>query len=259
MALKPVNKEKHFQLAIENKVYQIQLKTSQRKSYSLKILTSSEIELRAPLGTTVEQGLRLLEKHQKWIIDKTQQMVHKDKLENLEEGLYQVYYKGVAFKLSIEQRNDIKKTTLTCHESEKRFVLISQKPSLPEAEWYLTQFYKASASQMIKLSLDTYLPLIEQQPSLIQIKDQKARWGSCNQKRQIRLNFRIAQCNQKLCDYLVLHELCHLKHMNHSDDYWAYVAQFMPDYKLRRQALKGFAADRLIMALEKDNEKGLQF
>ena len=70
------------------------------------------------------------------------------------------------------------------------------------------------------------------------IADQQKRWGSCDQRGTIRLNWRIVQVPMRLVDYVVVHELVHLRHRGHDRDYWQAVGRVMPDYERRREDLR---------------------
>ena len=70
------------------------------------------------------------------------------------------------------------------------------------------------------------------------ISNQQKRWGSCDQSGTIRLNWRIIQAPMHLVDYVVVHELVHLRHRGHGRDYWQAVGRVMPDYERRRRDLR---------------------
>ncbi len=70
------------------------------------------------------------------------------------------------------------------------------------------------------------------------IADQQKRWGSCDRNGTIRLNWRIIQAPMRLVDYVVVHELVHLRHRGHGRDYWQALGKVMPDYERRREDLR---------------------
>ena len=72
----------------------------------------------------------------------------------------------------------------------------------------------------------------------ITIRRQKTRWGSCSRKGNLNFNFNIIHLPQNLLNYLVVHELCHLKELNHSKNFWHLVSLQIPDYKILRKELK---------------------
>jgi len=72
----------------------------------------------------------------------------------------------------------------------------------------------------------------------INIKNQKTRWGSCSRKGNLNFNYKIALLPERLADYIIVHELCHLKEFNHSQKFWNLVAKVMPDYLEIRNELK---------------------
>jgi predicted metal-dependent hydrolase len=72
----------------------------------------------------------------------------------------------------------------------------------------------------------------------IAIRNQKTRWGSCSRRGNLNFNYRVGLLPQKLMDYVIVHELCHLGEFNHSYKFWDLVAKTVPEYKAIRQELK---------------------
>ena len=79
----------------------------------------------------------------------------------------------------------------------------------------------------------------------VNLKNQKTRWGSCSKKGNLNFNYKIVHLPKHLVDYLIVHELCHLKEFNHSRKFWDLVARTMPDYKVLRKELHNFNLDAI--------------
>lgn len=74
--------------------------------------------------------------------------------------------------------------------------------------------------------------------SKITIRNQKTRWGSCSSKGSLNFNYKLFYMPEAILDYVVVHELSHLRHMNHSRDFWNEVGKYIPDYEERRKWLR---------------------
>jgi len=100
-------------------------------------------------------------------------------------------------------------------------------------EWY---------RPILKAKIAELLPALEAQTGLYcsewRVKDMKTRWGSCNiTKKRIWLNLKLVQYPPECLEYVILHELIHLKVSNHSADFYAELDQYMPDWQMRRKLL----------------------
>lgn len=101
----------------------------------------------------------------------------------------------------------------------------------------VTAWLKNKAREILPEKTKTWAEKIGVEYNQIFIKDQQTLWASCSGKKNLNFSYRIIKMPLVVQDYLIIHELCHLVHMNHSADYWALVAQYCPDYKQHRKWL----------------------
>lgn len=79
----------------------------------------------------------------------------------------------------------------------------------------------------------------------VAIRNQRRAWGSCSQAGNLNFNYRILFLPEPLQEYIIAHELCHLKEFNHGPDFWKLVSEFAPDYRKKRKELKSIAISSL--------------
>lgn len=102
----------------------------------------------------------------------------------------------------------------------------------------LRKWYKSMAKEIITKEVTQFSDKIGVEFNRIFIKEQKTRWGSCSGKRNLNFNWKIILTEPELLQYLVIHEVCHLVHMNHSKQFWKLVEQHDPNYRLHRKKLQ---------------------
>lgn len=112
-------------------------------------------------------------------------------------------------------------------------------PKVPseEVREMLEHWYRVRAEEVITRRVQHYADQLGWPMPKVLIRNQKKRWGSCNAKGELRFNWRLVMLPLRVLDYVVVHEMAHLKVLNHSPRFWALVEQIMPDYKTRHQAL----------------------
>ena len=108
-------------------------------------------------------------------------------------------------------------------------------PTLTDAQ---LRGLKKRASIVISERVAHFAPLVGVDYGRITIRSQKTRWGSCSSKGDLNFNCLLLLAPPEVLDYVVVHELCHRKQMNHSPRFWAEVARVIPDYKAKVKWLK---------------------
>lgn len=107
------------------------------------------------------------------------------------------------------------------------------------------QNHKITAQQLVTQQLEKFNQFYKFNYFKITIRDQKTRWGSCSTKGNLNFNYRIVYLEPALIEYVVVHEMCHLKEFNHSKRFWELVAQTIPNYKTLRKTLKSLRFDTI--------------
>jgi hypothetical protein len=108
----------------------------------------------------------------------------------------------------------------------------------PTALREIRHFYKREAVKILSQRIEHWSNLMRLKPSQIKFREQRTRWGSCSSRKVINLNWRLVVFPLEIIDYVVVHELAHLEHMNHSDRFWSLVEKYMSNYKDLAQSLK---------------------
>ena len=110
----------------------------------------------------------------------------------------------------------------------------------------LEHWYRKEAAKAIKESVERHGRQMQVTYGRVAIKDQKTRWGSCSSLGNLNFNYRLIMAPERVLDYVVVHELAHRVHMNHSKAFWDLVGQVMPEYEQCRIWLKEHGSELMI-------------
>ncbi len=102
----------------------------------------------------------------------------------------------------------------------------------------VAQWYRRLATQHFQQRLACYAPRLGLAPPPLKLSNAKTTWGMCLSSGVIRLSWRLIKAPESQIDYVVAHEIAHLKHMDHSPAFWETVGQLFPDFKVQRKALE---------------------
>jgi predicted metal-dependent hydrolase len=108
----------------------------------------------------------------------------------------------------------------------------------PAALKELRNFYKREAIRYLNLRMEHWSSELNLKPLQVKFREQKSRWGSCSSRGIINLNWRLICFSEPVIDYVIVHELSHMRHMNHSKSFWSEVEKYIPDYKIQVKELK---------------------
>jgi predicted metal-dependent hydrolase len=121
----------------------------------------------------------------------------------------------------------------------KKHPYIKPAPSIYTTAHY--KKHKEEARALIQERLDHFNTHYKASYGRVSIKNQKSRWGSCSKRGNLNFNYRILFLPKDICDYVIVHEICHLKELNHSKRFWKLVAETVPNYAELRKQLRAFS------------------
>jgi predicted metal-dependent hydrolase len=209
-----------------------QIIRSKRKTIALVVQSNGELLIRAPQRATLKQINAMLSKHADWIAKKQAQAKTAQAAFTPRE-----FVKGEKFLFLGEnyafELTNTKKPTLTLNG---RFQLAQTIQG--EAKKHFEKWYKKEARTIFNERVAYYATKNGFDVKKVKLSSARTRWGSCSAKGYINLTWRLVMAPLEIIDYVVVHELCHLREANHSKAYWAQVVAIMPDYKSRRKWLK---------------------
>lgn len=216
-------------IIINNNVINYKLIFKNKKNLSMKLDSKGELIVYSPMNIPLEYIDKILRSKEKWIITN----INKIKNSCINNSYNKIYYLGSEFisKIEASNRNDI-------YIENNTIVIKTSSLENDYISGLLTVWYKSQANIIIKERVDNLATKYSLFPSRILIKNQKTRWGSCNSKKEIRLNWRLVLMPYYVIDYIITHELCHLKYMNHSKDFWNLVEKCDSNYKKAEVWLK---------------------
>jgi len=218
-------------------------RSAHRRTLEIRISEQAEIRVAAPFYVSLDRVQDFLLKNARWIKEKHTQ--HVARLADLaqrkyEEG-HQFLFLGKEYPLSIIEE-DVRQPRIRFHDErweivvskelrgEERALLVKKK---------LTDWYRGEAGEIFGGRIFHYSRKMGVEPEAIAVKTQKRMWGNCDHRaRKINLNWRLVMSPLEVIDYVVVHELCHLRVPNHSRKFWREVAAILPDFKCRQQWLK---------------------
>lgn len=221
----------------QTKKIEYRMVKSNRKSISITILPTKEVVVKAPKILSDYEIMNMVKKKGKWIFDKlsTMEEVTTSSDQRFKEGSG-IFYRGEEYHLRIIVDHKVKKTEITIHQNEIIITMNQNNPQLIPS--ILENWYKERVKELINNKIEFYNSIINRKIANIRIKNHKKRWGSCSNLGNLNFNWRIIMMPDEMSDYIIVHELCHLIHLNHSKEYWKSVENILPDYKEREKWIK---------------------
>ncbi|MGB6129079.1 MAG: YgjP-like metallopeptidase domain-containing protein [Psychrilyobacter sp.] len=212
---------KKYKVIIENIEREVTIIKKKKKNISLQVKPSMEIILSIPMRVAYSYGLKLIEEKSIWI---------EEKLKNYSSisNNLGVYYLGELYSVKVEKSETPIKIV------EQIMIFNDSK----EVDLLLNEWYQQQIKRILEVYLEKYTKLMELYPKKIKIKPLKSAWGICYSSGTITFNLNLVKVPLNIIEYLVIHELGHLKHPNHSKEYWEYIGVYIENPKFSRKWLR---------------------
>ena len=203
---------------------------SKRRTLALIVENDGTLTVRAPLQMQEADIWRFIEAKTDWI--KRKQAVVQKEAELLHQYVDGEMFMYLGKDIPLRIVPD-RKTALVMDDFFKL-----AKSAQPQAESMFEVWYKKRARAVFTKRVEFFAHKYEFTVKRIHISSARTRWGSCSTKGTLSLTWRLVMAPLEIVDYVVVHELCHLKELNHSKEFWSQVEAILPDYKWRRAWLK---------------------
>jgi len=211
-----------------------------RKSIGIKICPHNGVIVHSPKHVKSNEIIKIVKSKASWILKKI------DEIENIKQTVIskefidgeKFTFLGEEHTLEILFNTMIKRPVISIDYAKISLEINTSDPAKIKA--WLEKWYKTKALETILERILYYQPLINVKPNIVKVKAQKTRWGTCNSKGNLYFNWKIIMAPIEVLDYLVVHEMAHLRHLNHSAKFWDIVGNILPDYQVRRKTLKKF-------------------
>jgi predicted metal-dependent hydrolase len=211
----------------------IEIKKSKLAKRQRIVVSNEGVKVTVPYNMPITLANKFVENNLAWIEKKLKEIVqrssYKQKIVLKDGEKITIFGDTLEVKISTAPKNFI--------EISDNFLLVNTKDE-QKIKPYFINFLKQQLEYYLDFKIGLYAKALNLYPKRITIKQQKTLWGSCSQRGNLNFNLNLIFCEKQLIDYVIVHELCHLKHMNHSKKFWQLVESQIKDYAQKRKRLK---------------------
>ncbi len=218
----------HRQINLRNQSIAFILRRSRRRrrSVGMRMDPQKGLIVTVPYRFTLLDVDQVLEKNAEWVLKKMAEVVAVISYQGIQEGSL-VFYLGREYRIEFSEGD--------CRLDVDRGVICLSRVS------DLTPWYKRVSTDILLDRLETFSRKLGLHYKTFRLSSAKSRWGSCSRDGVIRLSWRLVMLPIELMDYVVVHELCHLVHFDHSPAFWRQVEKTIPHHKDLRRNLKALS------------------
>lgn len=223
-------------ITLDGKTVSYELKCSVRaKAVRFQIKAESGLTVFIPKRYKPEGLPELFQKHSRWIQEKLAKYCTQPTLKGDLRSGDKLLYLGRAVPLLIRLR----RTSTICLKLRKDKIIVELPDQMKDRlDVVLERWYRLQAGYLIKGKVDELASRLGLSYSRLFIRGQKTRWGTCSKKGNLSFNWKLIIAPEPVVDYVIVHELTHLKEMNHGKKFWALVAEHCPRWREHKKWLR---------------------
>ncbi len=221
-------------IEINKEIIPYKLRYSKKARYlRIQINSSNELEVILPRGCKISDAEKFIVQKSKWVRNHLKEkkieeekflFLGKEIIVRQEFDLFLTAHK-ISFRKAIDPGKNEVLSIVSPPENNVKLNSIYDFWLRKQAELYIIK-RTGELAESLNFSINR-----------VSIKGQKTRWGSCSNKKNLSFNFKLMKFRKEIIDYVIIHELCHLKEMNHSKKFWNLVEKYCPHYKALRKEL----------------------
>lgn len=216
--------------------FEIERKARMKNTYIQ--VTADGVLVKTNKSTSMAEIDGFVEKKSAWIVKHLENLKAKKIEKKIVTGS-RIYYLGKSYYIQIQENPKLKNAQLKFTHS--KFMIEAQKGvSQEELAGVIDMFYKLQAIKKVTPLVAQWSKQMSLTPSHLGYRKAKTRWGSCSSRNRLSFNYYLLKLPMSCIEYVVVHELAHIAHKNHSKDFWKLVKQHLDDYKVKEQKIRAF-------------------
>lgn len=233
--------QRSIRLGGQDIVYRLQRSVKRRRM--LLTVDESGLTVSVPWRTAEHRIDALLHDATKWVLGKLEVYAARRRPARIWEHGAHIDFLGRGVRLDLRRHNGRPITQL--REGDVLEVWLPGIAAPEHVREAVVNWYRRHAAPHFRSRVAHYCGLLGEALPRVMLSSAKGRWGSCNASREVRLNWRLMQAPPHIVDYVVAHEVSHLRVMNHSQRFWRLVETLHPDYRAARAELDSQAGHYL--------------
>lgn len=222
--------------------YAIQ-RTNRRKSIAITVRPDMSVSVAAPKGSRRALIAGKVREKADWVVRQQERIRSNGRQAGKDCVSGESFrYLGRQYQLKVEQRSTTPSQALATMTRGYLVVPVARRWNRGRrqaaVQRALVEWYRARAVHQIRAAVDQLAERLGVDVGTVEVREMKTRWGSGGADGRVRFNWRIVMAPKRLLEYVVAHELCHIRHHDHSREFWRLLSRVMPDYEQRRRELE---------------------